>query len=120
MTIGFDIDGTITRCPPFFSLISHALIAAGHRVLIITFREDRNSAANDLRDWNVVYSELITWSYTRYAGQDMYAWKARVCARGDVDILFDDDPQVLSALPDDVLGMMVADRDEHDLDALVV
>jgi len=31
MVIGFDIDDTITRHPPFFAVVTHALRAAGHR-----------------------------------------------------------------------------------------
>lgn len=119
MTIGIDIDGTITRCPAFFALISHALIAAGHRVVIVTFREDRESAAADLGGWGVAYSELVTWSFAGNAGLDMFAWKGAVCAERGIEILFDDDPQVLSALPANVVSMMVVDHDEHDLSALV-
>ena len=32
MRVAIDIDGTITRCPVFFSIVSRALLAAGHQV----------------------------------------------------------------------------------------
>ena len=61
MVIGLDIDDTITQHPEFFSLISHALIDAGHEVVIITFREDRQIAETDLKLWNIAYSKLINY-----------------------------------------------------------
>lgn len=49
MIIAFDIDDTITRHPPFFAVLSRALVEAGHQVLIITFRDDPTVTAEDLR-----------------------------------------------------------------------
>ena len=43
MVVAFDIDDTISRHPQFFAFLTQALIAAGHKVLIITFRSDRQS-----------------------------------------------------------------------------
>lgn len=69
MVIGLDIDGTITRHPNFFAFISQALVQGGHQVVVITFREDRKSAADDLAVWGVAYSELITWSFQENPGR---------------------------------------------------
>ncbi len=39
MKAALDIDGTITERPEFFAVLSRALRAAGHRVLILTYRD---------------------------------------------------------------------------------
>ena len=59
MRIAFDIDDTITRCPEFFAIISKALIASGHRVYVLTYREDREFAEQDLAERGVVFDELV-------------------------------------------------------------
>jgi hypothetical protein len=74
MVVGLDIDGTITRHPRFFAFISQALLQGGHRLVVITFREDRNSAAEDLEAWKLIYSELVTWSFQENGEENMYAW----------------------------------------------
>lgn len=96
MTTAFDIDGTITRQPAFFSLISQALVKAGHRVLIITFRDDIEVTEYDLREWGIAYDKLICWSMEQFNDtDDADAWKATVCRRYGVEVLFEDDPDVL-------------------------
>ena len=113
MVIGLDIDGTITRHPGFFASISQALVNGGHQVVVITFREDRKSAADDLAAWGVAYSELVTWSFQEK--ENMYAWKARICRAKNVEVFFDDDPLVLCQLNPMVVSMMVVDHETHDL-----
>jgi len=44
MNVGLDIDGTITEHPAFFALLSTAFRAAGHRVLIFTYRDPGREA----------------------------------------------------------------------------
>lgn len=118
MVIGLDIDGTINRHPKFFAFLSQMLLAAGHEVIVITFREDRKSASDDLTAWGIHYSTLVTWSFQDNRDEDMYSWKGRICADRKVEILFDDDPQVLCQLGPKVLGLMVVDHESHDLTLL--
>ena len=40
MIFAFDLDGTITAAPDLFSVLSHALRNAGHKVYIITARHE--------------------------------------------------------------------------------
>ncbi|MFW6061049.1 MAG: hypothetical protein ACODAQ_12785 [Phycisphaeraceae bacterium] len=96
MIIAFDIDDTITRYPPFFALLSRSLVDAGHRVLIITFRDDPEVTATDLRNWGVAYHELICWSVQASDLADVDAWKATVCREHGVEVFFEDDPDVLA------------------------
>jgi len=95
MIVGFDIDDTITQHPKFFSLISHALFNAGHKVIIITFREDRQIAENDLKQWNILYNKLITSTLESSFEYGVNEWKAEMCRQNNVDIFFDDDPRVI-------------------------
>lgn len=98
MTIAFDIDDTITRHPAFFALLSNALAQAGHRVLIITFRDEhsREVTEADLREWGIAYEQLICWSMESCDLADIDAWKATVCRAHGVDVFFEDDPDVLA------------------------
>ncbi len=98
MNIAFDIDDTITRHPAFFALVSQALVKAGHRVLIITFRDEhsRDVTEADLRQWGIAYEQLICWSMETCDLADIDSWKATVCRDHDVDVFFEDDPDVLA------------------------
>lgn len=106
MVIAFDIDGTITRCPEFFRLVSRALLAAGHKVIVITFRDDRAMTEADLRRWGVVCNELFVWGPRAMAGHDADAWKAAICREHGVEVFFEDDPFVADSLPESVVCMM--------------
>ena len=95
MVIGLDIDDTITQHPEFFSVLSHAMIHSGHKVIIITFREDRQAAEDSLRQWDIAYDELVTSTLGQCMEYGTNEWKAEMCRRYNVDIFFDDDPRVL-------------------------
>ena len=106
MIVRFDIDDTITLHPEFFSLISHALINAGHKVIIITIREDQQTAENDLKLWNVVYNKLVTSTLESCLVHGVNEWKAGVCRQNNVDIFFDDDPHVIKHIDDSTFCIM--------------
>lgn len=118
MIVAFDIDDTITRHPEFFAFLSASLRDAGHRVLIITFRENRDATIADLRKWGIEYDDVVTSTLegTLQAGVD--EWKAAVCLEHQVDIFFEDDPEVLKHIDDVVLCMMPVDRRRHVLAAI--
>ena len=115
MVIGFDIDDTITRHPQFFAVISKALVAAGHRVIIITFREDRDSAEAELRKWGIAYDGLMTSSLDTALEHGVDEWKAEACRQHGVEVFFEDDPAVLSHLDDSVVAMMPIREDRKNL-----
>lgn len=115
LTIALDIDGTITRHPAFFACLSQAMIAAGHRVIIITYREDRAAAAADLAGWNVAYTSLITATTDALLAAGVDEWKSVICREHGVDVLFEDDARALQHMDDDVLSLLAVDRQRHDL-----
>lgn len=113
MRIAFDIDGTITCCPEFFSVVSKALIAAGHKVYVISYREDREFAEQDLAEYGVVFDELVLPSeqeWQRSGGenwrQEIGQWKAEACRRLGIDLLFDDMPEVVNAVGEKTVAFM--------------
>jgi hypothetical protein len=94
MVIGLDIDDTIKLHPEVFSLLSHALVDAGHKVIVITFREDRQTTETTLEQWDIVYNKLITPTPDGCFTYGVNEWKAEMCHQHDVDIFFDYDPHV--------------------------
>jgi hypothetical protein len=95
MIVAFDIDDTISRHPQFFSFLTQALKAAGHEVLIITFREDRPAAEADLCAWGIAWTKLITSTLEACLAVGVDEWKAAECRKARVDVFFEDDPNVL-------------------------
>jgi len=114
--IAFDIDDTITRCPQFFAVISKALRAAGHKVYVISYREDREFAEQDLADYGVLYDELALPSqaemHSAPPGEWKNAaarWKADVCRRLAIDVFFEDVPEVVNAMGGGTVAFMAVD-----------
>ncbi len=116
MNIAFDLDGTITRSPAFFSVISKALVASGHSVFIVTWREDREFALEDLAEHGITFSQLVLPSEQQIRGigyQQWKAaaaqWKAEVCRTLKVDVFFEDMPEVINALDVETAAFMAVD-----------
>ena len=104
MVVGFDIDGTITKHLEFFSFLTRALIKEGHKVMIITSRDDKTLTDKDLKEWEIVYSELVVADYI--ANDDLDRWKAQVCLEKGVEIYFEDDPDVLKLIEKEIASFL--------------
>lgn len=102
LTIAIDIDDTISRSPAFFSFLSKAAVAAGHRVLIVTLREDRSGAEKELLDWGIEWHELFMASSEALDEHGLYEWKSKVCEEHGVDVIFDDMVEILDHVDDSV------------------
>ncbi len=109
MRVAFDVDDTITRCPEFFSLLSRALKAAGHRVFIITYREGSPDTQRELRDWGIEYDTLVTPTDEELDAHGFFQWKADACRRLKIDIFFEDMPEVINLLDETTIAMMPVD-----------
>ncbi|MEC9374419.1 MAG: HAD family hydrolase [Planctomycetota bacterium] len=118
MVIGFDIDDTITRHPAFFAFLSRALRGAGHRVVVITYREDRARAAADLEGWGFVWDELVCSTVDLCLSCGVHEWKAVVCREKGVEVFFEDEPAVLRHVDDSVVCLMPVDRNYHLLETV--
>jgi hypothetical protein len=117
MNVGLDLDETITEMPWMFSLITTGLKAAGHKVYILTYRdsEERQRTVEELVDHSIVYDQL----YVAPADVDAPEWKAKMATELHLDVMFDDAPEVLDALPEFTKRIWVCDRDVFDLGVVV-
>lgn len=95
LTLGLDIDGCITEAPEFFSAWTHAWPG---RVVIISYRRDREKAVQDLEERNIRYDELVL--------VDRFDGKAEVIAEHQVTFYVDDQPEMLKNVPEHVHVML--------------
>lgn len=109
MIIGLDIDNTITRHPEFFASMTRRLTADGHRIVIITFREDREHTVQALSEWGICYDVLVTSTVQAHLDHGVDEWKGVVCRQQGVEIFFEDDPTVLRHVDPSVVCFMPVD-----------
>lgn len=109
MNIALDIDGTITRQPKLFALLSKAIRASGGEVFIVTSRADtqevRALTRREMGSLGVVFDELVVIADTEQGRAacphgdldwyQKYLWqKVAACLDRDVTIVFEDDEKV--------------------------
>ena len=110
MRVALDIDDTITRCPEFFSFISKAMMAAGHDVYVISYRDNQQAVEEELRDiHNIAFRQVVLPSEDDFRDQGFYEWKANVCRSLKIDIFFEDMPEVVNELDRSVVAFMPFD-----------
>jgi len=119
MVVALDIDDTITRHPEFFAFLSRRLLDEGHKVVIITFREDRQATRVLLDNLGIAFSTLVTSSLEAHLTHGVDEWKAAVCREHAVDVFFEDDPRVIRHVAEPTVCMMPVDKKLHDLDAMI-
>jgi hypothetical protein len=63
MNVAFDIDGTISRRPDFFAILSRAVRSDGGKVFVVTSRSNspdvERQTRRELRSWDVQFDELV-------------------------------------------------------------
>ena len=109
LRIGLDIDDTITRCPAFFALLSKALIEAGHEVHVISYREERRETEDELRAHGIRYTSLTLTEGVDFGKEEFFQWKARMCKELEIDILFEDMPEVINQLDGSTIAFVAFD-----------
>ena len=97
MNIALDIDGTISEHPEFFATLSSTMRNAGHRVVILTYRDPNRSDATraELSAWKVVYDDLIF--------APSLEGKGELCRELAIDLFFDDQDECIVGVPESVL-----------------
>jgi len=103
LTLGFDLDGCINEAPKFFSAWSHSWPG---RVIVITFRRDREKAIRDLADCEIRYDELVL--------VDRMDAKAAVIAEHGVSLYVDDQFEMLKNVPAGVSVMLFRNEGNFD------
>ena len=109
MNIGFDIDDTITRCPEFFSVISKALVGAGHHVYIITFRTNTDEVAELMHDEGIAFTEIITCG-AEIPPDGFSKWKANIIHQRSIKIYFEDYCDVVNEVDESTVVFMPISR----------
>ena len=105
LTLGLDLDGCITEAPEFFSAWTHSWPG---KVIVITFRNDRQKAIDDLTLRNIRYDEVVL--VQRMDG------KAEVIAKYGVTLYVDDQPEMLKNVPAGVNVMLFRNEGNFDFD----
>jgi len=112
MRVALDIDDTITRCPQFFSFISKALIAAGHDVFVISYRLDHEEVEQQLKsEYDIAFNKVILPTSEELDREGFFGWKANACRRLNIDIFFEDMPEVINELDPSVVAFMPYDAE---------
>lgn len=107
MRIGIDVDHTITELPTLFQILSKALLQEKHQVHIITYRDeqDRKQTEEELTDYGIAYTAL----HMPPPDAHQAKWKAEMAGKLELDVLFDDSPEVLAALPQTCKRIWICD-----------
>jgi hypothetical protein len=106
MRIGIDLDETITAHPEFFSKLSHLW---DDDVYIITLRDDKEEAIQDAEKHNIKFTDVIL--------VDSCEDKARIIKEMDIKCYWDDMPEVLIHVENDVAVFLVRnDMSNFDFD----
>lgn len=101
--LGLDLDGCVDEAPFFFQPLSHFWPG---RIIVITFRDDREKAKEVLAKYNIRYDELIL--------VDTFDAKADVIIALGVSVYFDDQPEMLKNVPANVQVMLVRNGGNFD------
>src|SRR5262249_11790518 len=110
MKVALDIDGTISEHPEFFAVLSSALRTAGHRVIVLTYRDpDRAEVTKaQLAAWRIEFDELVI--------ANSLEGKGLLCAAHGVDLFFDDQDECIVGVPDRVLVCKVRNGGNFDFE----
>ncbi|MCP4478908.1 MAG: hypothetical protein GY818_12545 [Planctomycetaceae bacterium] len=105
LTLGIDLDGVITDAPEFFSAWTHSWPG---KVIIITFRSDRQKAIDDLASRNIKWNELVL--------VDRFDAKAEIIEEKNVDLYIDDQPEMLINIKSKTHVMLFRNGGNYDFD----
>jgi predicted HAD superfamily Cof-like phosphohydrolase len=104
-TLGLDIDGVITDAPEFFSAWSHSWPG---RVVVITFRLDREKAIRDLVERKIRYDQLHL--------VNRFEQKAEVIQNERVDLFVDDQPEILKHIGQEAWVLLFRNEGNYDFE----
>lgn len=111
MKVALDIDGTVSENPEFFAILSTALRAAGHSVLILTFREPTSvqKIYEELARWHIHYDDLVI--------APSLESKGALCSLHGVDLFFDDQDECIAGVPESVMVFKIRNGGNFDFAA---
>lgn len=104
--IAFDLDGTIDEAPDLFRILAECWPG---RVYIITYRNDRAKAEQDVAKFGIKCDDVILVSN--------FAEKAKVIAERQISLYFDDQDEILMHIPESVTVLKIRNGGNFDFDA---
>jgi hypothetical protein len=117
MNVGIDIDATITETPEIFALLSHALREAGHRVYVVSFRDQDglDESRAEVDKYGISYDDI----FHPQDHEDIPQFKARMARELELDIFFDDMPEAFTQMPPKVKRFWLCDPEVYDLKRMI-
>jgi uncharacterized HAD superfamily protein len=111
MKIALDIDGTISDHPEFFALLSRTFRAAGHVVIILTYRDPERAShtRGQLAGWHIEFDELIF--------APSLESKGKLCEQHGVELFFDDQDECIADVPESVFVFKIRNGGNFDFDS---
>jgi hypothetical protein len=104
-SLGIDVDGCVDEAPLFFRLLTNYWPG---KVFVLTFRDDRAKAVEDLARYGIRYDELIL--------VDSFEAKAEVIVDRGILVYFDDQPEMIKNVPSTVNVMLVRNEGNFSFD----
>src|SRR5262249_39933379 len=108
MNVALDIDGTISEHPELFALLSASLRAAGHAVIVLTYRDPERveHTRTELAAWGITYDAIVF--------ADSLAAKGELCRLHRIDVFIDDQDECIVGVPESVLVLKVRNGGNFD------
>lgn len=104
-TIGIDIDGCVDEAPIFFQVLSKGWQG---RVVVVSFRSDREKAEAALARYHIRYDELVL--------VDTFEDKAELIKELGILVFFDDQPEALKSVASSTNVMLVRNAGNFDFE----
>jgi hypothetical protein len=110
MRIGLDLDGLLDERPDFFAFLTAALRAAGHFVVVLTYRDPdrRERTQAQLAGWGIVHDEL-------HFARSLID-KGRLCRELAIDLYFDDQDECIQDVLETTTVFKVRNGGNFDFD----
>jgi hypothetical protein len=117
MIVGVDLDDTISELPEFFSVLTAALVDAGHEVHVITYRQigTDDAVRAELAALGLRYTAL----HLPRTACSPPEWKAALAAELGIDLMIEDSPEVLARMPSGVRRLWLCDPEVFSLDVCI-
>jgi len=114
MIVGIDVDGVCDYVP---AIIRSICDDRTHTIHIITYRDecDREETEKMLYNLKIDFDHL----HMPEDGVMMEDWKREVVINNNVELMIEDTPEILAALPSNVARIWVTDPEVYDLDKAI-
>lgn len=103
LNLGLDLDGTISEKPEYFRMLSN--MWSGN-VFVITYRSDYDKAKKDVEQYGIRYNEIIL--------VRSFDAKAEVIREKNINVYYDDQPEMIANIPDNVQVFLVRNGGNFD------